>query len=277
MPVALRPMTLGELLDKTFSLYRTHFTVFVGIMGLPQLLILALQLARPAMAPPSEDLSAAFARLGSILLWGLVIGVISLVLGSIAQGATVVAVSDLHLGRPTGIGRAYSAVRHRIGILCLIGFLFALCVGFGLLLFVIPGILLALAWSLLVPIAVIEDTGFGDAATRSRFLTRGYRRWIFVTGVLYFVLTMVVAGIWQVPIVMASVASMRAGTPGEMPAWTLVLAPIGTFVTTCLTGPLITIALSLIYYDMRVRKEGFDLEHMMAQLDRTAPEDPAAV
>ena len=31
----LRPLSLGELLDRTFSLYRNHFWVFVGIMAIP--------------------------------------------------------------------------------------------------------------------------------------------------------------------------------------------------------------------------------------------------
>jgi hypothetical protein len=37
-----------------------------------------------------------------------------------------------------------------------------------------------------------------------------------------------------------------------------------------------TIALSLVYYDERVRKEAFDLEHMMQQMDRTAATRSAA-
>jgi len=40
----------------------------------------------------------------------------------------------------------------------------------------------------------------------------------------------------------------------------------GGFVSTSLVGPLVSIALTLIYYDQRVRKEGFDLELMMARL-----------
>jgi hypothetical protein len=31
------------------------------------------------------------------------------------------------------------------------------------------------------------------------------------------------------------------------------------------------VALSLVYYNQRIRKEAFDLEHMMSMLDDTAP------
>ena len=40
----LRPLSLGEVLDRTFSLYRGHFSLFVGITAIPQLLILAYNL-----------------------------------------------------------------------------------------------------------------------------------------------------------------------------------------------------------------------------------------
>jgi hypothetical protein len=46
---------------------------------------------------------------------------------------------------------------------------------------------------------------------------------------------------------------------------------IGIFVSTSLVGALATIALSLIYYDQRVRKEGFDLQLMMSTLESGAP------
>jgi hypothetical protein len=276
VPTALQPMTLGELLDRTFQLYRRHFLIFVGIVALPQLVLLVLQLARPDMGPATSDIGQALARLGHMMLWGLLILIVAVVVGSAAQGATVVAVSDVHLGRPTGIGRAYSVIMPRLAVLCLIGVLFGLAVFFGLLLFVIPGVLLALAWSLVVPVAVIEETGIGEAIARSRFLTRGFRGQIFVTFVLYVVLTLVASAIWEIPIFVASFAAVRAGTPGQLPAWATVLAPVGSSLTQSVVGPLLTIAMSLFYYDLRVRKEGFDLEHMMAELDHRPAPAPAA-
>jgi hypothetical protein len=41
--LGLRPLSLGELLDRTFALYRQHFALFVGITALPQLLTLAFK------------------------------------------------------------------------------------------------------------------------------------------------------------------------------------------------------------------------------------------
>jgi hypothetical protein len=54
------------------------------------------------------------------------------------------------------------------------------------------------------------------------------------------------------------------------------LQAVGGFISTSLVGPLITIALTLIYYDQRVRKEGFDLQLMMSTLEGGTPNAPAA-
>src|SRR2546425_4825838 len=47
----LRPLSIGELLDRTFSLYRRNFLLFVGIAAIPHLLVLAVKLAQVAVMP----------------------------------------------------------------------------------------------------------------------------------------------------------------------------------------------------------------------------------
>ncbi len=45
---------------------------------------------------------------------------------------------------------------------------------------------------------------------------------------------------------------------------------VATFLSSCLVGPLATIAFALVYYDERVRKEAFDLQLMMTTIDAPA-------
>ena len=52
MTTELRPLSFGELLDRTFSYYRSHFWVFVGIMAIPQILLVAVALLTDALAQP---------------------------------------------------------------------------------------------------------------------------------------------------------------------------------------------------------------------------------
>ncbi len=57
MATVLRPLTTGELLDRTFSLYRSHFVLFLGIFALPHLGVLAFQCLAIAFQAPGPDLS----------------------------------------------------------------------------------------------------------------------------------------------------------------------------------------------------------------------------
>jgi len=70
--------------------------------------------------------------------------------------------------------------------------------------------------------------------------------------------------VFNVPIFIAIACSPAARTRGRAGV-SQALIPIGTFLTQCLVGPLMTIGTSLIYYDQRVRREAFDLQHMMSR------------
>ena len=70
--------------------------------------------------------------------------------------------------------------------------------------------------------------------------------------------------------------SSGATSTGELPPIAEILLALSNFVTTSLVSPIVTIALSLVYYDERVRKEAFDLQHMLEEIDRSATPSPAA-
>lgn len=266
MSTPLRPLTLGELLDRTFVLYRKHFIVFAGIAGLPWLAVLAVQLIQVAVDPSQEIRPA-------MLGWFFGVVVLSAIAATASQAATIVAVSQLHLDRSITIAQAFSALRGRIGELCLITISVGFLIGLGIIACIVPGILLALRWAIVVPVAVLEHAPLRVSMSRSAELTDGDRGRIFMIFLLYFILNIAMTFVWEAPIVVATIAASReAATP---PVWTLVLAPIGGFFTQCLVGPLLTIAMSLVYYDARVKKEAFDIEHMMEQLDRTLPNSAA--
>lgn len=260
---ALRPLTTGELLDRTFSLYREHFALFVGIIALPRLLSLAVQLFGISLRPQT-GLSAAF----SAAMWALAFAIVGLLVAAASQAATVVAVSQLHLGRPTSVAEAYSRVKHRIVGVALLTIVIGIGVGVGVLLLVIPGIIFAMMWSLAVPVAVLEDRGINDSMSRSSELTKGSRWRIFVVWVLFIILSIAIAFLieWPIGMVVAALGQKSAASAGAQ-----VASAVADYIAQCLAGPLATIAFSLLYYDQRVRKEAFDLQHMMETLDRSQP------
>jgi len=257
MTTALRPLSTGELLDRTFYLYRNHFALFAGIFALPQLCILALQFVNLALKTPSRA-----PRYILLATMAMLLG--HLVALAAAQAATVMAVSRIHLDRPASVMDSFSRVKNKILGVVVLSLAVGIAVGIGFIFLLVPGILLMLRWSLAVPAKVLENRGVGDAMSRSSELTQGNRGRIFVIWTLFIMLDIGVDSLVRWPILVA--AGGAAGFLHAPLGWHVVM--IGaTFISSCLVGPLATIAFSLVYYDQRVRKEAFDLQLMMSTLD----------
>ncbi len=269
MSTDLRPLSLGELLDRTFFLYRKNFALFVGIVALPLLVLLAFQLSGVAL---QRNTSVGFAVVSA--LWSLATLVVQLGVYAAFQGATVIAVSQLHLGRPTSIGASFAGMRGRILYIALINLGYGIGILVGLVLLIIPGIILGLMWALTIPAAVLEDKGLRDAVSRSAELTKGARGRVFVIYLLFAVLLYAVYLVWGIPLGIAVAMMSRSHEVQQATLLFQIGLPVGVFLSQCLVAPLLTIGLSLLYYDQRVRKEAFDIQHMMAILD-AGPEGTA--
>jgi hypothetical protein len=263
MATVLRPLTTGELLDRTFSIYRTHFVLFLGIFALPHLCVLALQCLTFAFQTPGAQLRNALMA----GVFGFAAALLGLVVAAASQAATVVALSNVYLDRPAGVMDSFSKVKNQIvgviGLSLRVGFL----VGLWSLLFIVPGILKAIEWSLAIPAKVLEDKSAGEAMSRSSDLTQGSRGRIFVIWLLFFVLSIGVSMLLQWPIRLAAGGAKGLAAAQHAAVGWQVASLVATFLSECLVGPLATIAFSLVYYDERVRKEAFDIQLMMAALD----------
>jgi len=114
--IELRPLSLGELLDRTFTLYRGHFWVFVGIMAIPasfgipvNYLVLSFEgnmlfMGKPTLTPSPGLIFGLFA--------GIFAFAILLILGhSIALAAVTHAVSEAYLGRRTTVRDSYRSIQ----------------------------------------------------------------------------------------------------------------------------------------------------------------------
>jgi hypothetical protein len=269
MATELRLMNTPELLDRAFFLYRKHFLLFIGIAVLPNLVLLMFQLVQVGMQ--SSSTTTAVMKFLALLITLLA----NLVTMSAVQAATVVAVSDVHLGRTSGIGAAYARMRDCWFDILLVIIIVGILVVIGFILLIVPGILIALSRSLAVPVAVIEKQGPLDSMHRSSQLTEGSRGAIFVILLLVSVINIVVSIIFQVPIAIVAGLSHMLGPNVGLGA--NVLIQIADFLSSTLVMPLSTIAISLVYYNQRVRKEGFDLQFMMSSLKslpQTRPDAP---
>lgn len=271
MTTALRPLSTGELLDRTFSLYRSHFLLFVGIFALPRLLVLGLQFWELVDQKPYERTPNILASLS----WTAAIMVVGMILAAASQAATVIAVSELHLDRPASVMDSFSRVQgHLFGVI-VISIIVVLGVGVGMLAFLVPGILLAIIWSLAVPAKVLENKGALAALSRSVDLVKGDWGRVFVIYLLVLVLSIGVPLLFGVPIIVATYMSAKAGMKNAVLGWQIA-SLVASFVAVSLVGAVGTIAFSLVYYDERVRKEAFDLQLMMSTIDSSTLANPTA-
>ena len=276
----LRPLSLGELLDRTFTLYRGHFLLFLGISAIPQVFVLVIQLAQALVAPasnifslPNPNLPAQMPQFSVtgfayMLAFMFAAGIVSVVAYLLSQGATVIAVSDLYLGRTTTLGGAFRRVRGKLATIFGVVVLTFLAVFAGCVLLIIPGIYIALRLAVGVQAAVLEGVGPGDALSRSFALTKENAGRVFLIFLLYAFLSYGLIALLGVPFI---VGTFLAKNNSDLVRMFTMMTQVGSFIASSLVMPFGTIAMSLFYYDMRVRKEGFDLQMMMNPLGELAP------
>jgi hypothetical protein len=202
---------------------------------------------------------------GFLMLALLLIGsIVLLLVSAAAYGAITSAVGAIYMGQPTTIGGAYGAMKGKIARTAGVWFVTSLLVGLGLLLFIVPGLLLALRWALVLPCTVLEETGVAESRTRSTTLTEGCRGRIFLIVLLYLVILYVLSTLGVVPL-MVGIAIEAARTHSqELPVWYVPAVSVVNFFVASLVSPILMIALTLQYFDGRIRKEALDLQLMMS-------------
>jgi len=317
MDSVLRPMSTSQVLDRTFYLYRRNFWLFAGIAMVAPALTTLAGLAQvwyfgmpvtpdPATASP-EVMRVFFRDIMTRGVIGMVLGLAAYIIGyAIASGATVYAVSMLHLGKSTSIRQAYGRIKPLFArIIGLVVRIFAIAAGpmmlvyailFGLVIFMAtkskagdPGamatalggfFLLLLAglggfvwmiyafcrYALAVPACAIENLPVKFSMIRSKFLTRGRMGEVFLVYLLTGAIAFGIKAALQMPAYFQSGMFSPHGL--HMNAGTLAWIYAAQFIGTMVAGPISTIAMALVYYDERVRKEAFDLQIMMEAISQ---------
>lgn len=252
MPAAiLRPLTLGEILDTSFQVYRRHFADLILVM---LICYGPWAVAQVFMAASGGALRHPFLVLGFALT-------INVVLGAIATAATVFIISAGYLGRPLTGREALTRSLPFLGRLVLTSFAVVLLVGLGSLLFLVPGIILACGFAVTWPALVLESQQSANAALRRSWeLTKGSRGRIFLLVVALSIIAMV-------PVVAVSgLLGMIGAFVGATGGAFRVVQTVITAVLVGLVQLMSYCVLTVLYYDLRVRREGFDLELLATTL-----------
>lgn len=255
MPASLRPLSTGELLDRTFTVYRKNLLLFAGIAFLPYAAVLVGRLVFYSGLRTSVGAKSAII----FGVGGVIVGIASLVAGAFTQAASTYAVSAIYLEQPVTVGSAYAAVSNRVMAALGITLSLIIAIMMGLILLIVPGILVIAWYSLAIPATVLEKRGVFKSFARSKQLSSGSGGRVLLVYLLVIILYYAFA------FGLGAGAGAVLGAIKHM-AWLPMISQVIGFFLQVVGAPIITIALTLLYYDQRVRKEAFDLEHMMSAL-----------
>jgi hypothetical protein len=262
----LRPLSIGEILDVAIKIYlRNAWTLFrvVLVVVAPVEIVSALIQASAATNDDTSTLSS-----HDVTLYLSALGattVLGLLANTVATGASFKAVADAYLGEQPAwrsslrfaFARLHSILWVTIlgGIATVIGFVFCL----------FPGFYLWIAFAVAVPVLLTEGVKGTSALGRSRALVRG--RWWGTFGVV--LLGTILAGVVSAAI--AAVAGIAGGTTdaGSVAGFLVnsVSGTLGSMISTPFTAAFV----SVLYFDLRVRKEAFDLQLLAERIGLTAP------
>ena len=257
----LRPLGIGEMLDAAIKIFTRHWRpLALSVIGLVLPVQILAVLVTASIAPESLDLTTSETGVSrdeetEFLLSQLAIGLLSFLSVLLATATCFKAVADAYLGVEPDWRRSLKfAARRLFGLvgLAVLGFL---AVGIATLLLILPGIWLFVMYAVAVPALLLERIGPVAALRRSFRLVKG--RWWATFGVLLvgYMLASIVGAIVQSVITL--VPSLVAdGNTAALAFGSAVGGTVGAVITT----PYSAAVVALLYFDLRVRKEGLDLQ-----------------
>jgi hypothetical protein len=272
-----RPLGVGEVLDAGIKVYLRNARTLMGLAAtvvIPiQLLsgVVLLSIVTNSNQIPntftsfSTSTTTSNADSAAALGASVVLIVVSLIQSALTTAACVKAISNLYLGQPTDFGESLRFAARRLPAYAAMLVLYFLGLVLGLILLIIPGIWLYFAWAVSAPALLIEHRGPAGALRRSRALVKG--RWGATAGVVLVALIMgtLVSGALQALLVGA------AFIPGQPPVLLgVVVVTVAGALSAIVVTPFSASVSTILYYDLRARHEGYDLELLAEQLGLSA-------
>ena len=270
----LAPKELGDFLEESLAIFRGNFRPFILISLVAHIPVLALALLSGGgvqSAEPAEtvEVGEALAELGTVLIGTLVAAFVVGYFNTVMSAASVMAVGQRYLEGRIDIGYCLTRAWYRIASLSASYVVVALAlVGAGVLIFVIVGIplffYLLVVWFFFVECIMLERKRPLDSLWRSRDLVQGSYWRVFLIGLVY---TLLAVGISIVAGLADALLSQISPVVSS-----IVVAGVSALIT-----PFLWIGRTLVYYDLRVRKEQYTMDDLAADMGLSPPAEEVEV
>jgi hypothetical protein len=261
-PLPLRQMGIGELIDGAVKLYRRDWLVLIGIAAFVIVPVTYIQVwvtqtmvgSLNEFATP-EEVEAVTAQLGLVTL--VFVAAQILIVQPFLVAAISRAAADAYLGERVTLGRTLRYALSRLPAILWITIITSVVTIVGFILLIIPGIIALVRLTLAPAVLVVEDARGTKAVRRSWRLTGGHFWRVLGTLILAGLISAIGAAIIQIPAELAAVALGPDGWP---------VSALGSALASALITPFSLLIVVLLYFDLRVRKEGYDIEVMAQEL-----------
>ena len=255
--IAFRPRSVSELVDAAFQVLRASYAQFVMLMGIayvPWLVVVMLM---------TRSLFDGTATGTGGLTRSLALSVGGLMWFSVIDGAMTVAASQGYMGKRVDVGDAFRQAFSELGALVGVAIVRGLLIFVGLVFLLVPGLYFLARFFAAPAVVVLERAGLGDSLSRSSTLTDGFKWHVLKTLLLVWVIYMVLS--FALAAMMGGVLS-GAGVGAAGTTRYLSMMQVVSALFTILVYPLVSIVQTLLYYDLRIRKEAYDIELMAGEL-----------
>jgi hypothetical protein len=264
MKFEIGAMSVGDILDRGLKIFWARLPTFYAINLIVMTPVLAYQLATPFFllggdsGPPSPEMMLAFmlSSLGMLLL--------ALILVPIGAAASLHVIGQEFIDERVGVAEAFRFALRRFAPLLGVSILVGLILFVGLIACVIPYFVFLTWYAFASQVVVMEGRGGMGALNRSKDLGNGFYWRVFGVLALLFVLSLVVGMINNILNQVFQPLEVVPSNTGPR----FVLRSYGLYVVAQAVNFLLTVAVqsysavctTLLYFDLRIRKEGFDLE-----------------
>ena len=236
---------VGRVLGRAATILSQHFILFfvVGVVAAaPTVLLIQRNADAMVGGTPSAD---------RLIMIGIGV-VLAMVLGMLSQAVMLHAAFQAMRLRPVNLGDSLRVGLSRVLSIILLAIVMGFLLMLGMIALVIPFFILLTMWWVATPACVVERTGPWTSLKRSAALTKGHRWKVFGTLLLLFVVNVVVSQILEVVLILVK---------------SDILSIFARLIWAALYGAYNAIAVVMTYHDLRVAKEGIDIEQIASVFD----------
>ena len=234
---------VGDVISKSFNTYFKNIIPFslIGLLMVSPLYIYAFLV----LGTSNIDLIGATGGtdLGSVLLGGIISGLLYMVLTYVAYAAITFGTVRALQGKPASFSeiltRGFATMFPVLGVAIVSG----IAIGFGMILFIIPGIIISVIIYVAIPVAVLEKPGVFMSLSRSADLTKGFRWKVLGIAIVVFVISFIVS----------FAAAFVVGTEG-------LVALFLNLIADALVIAVGAVFIAVTYQELRRVKEGVDID-----------------